>query len=74
MKKDYDYLKAKRWTDSILKLNNQLKKISDKMPELLTKADKSSAQIELDYLFRLADRLESQVRSAAEVNNGVIEK
>ena len=74
MKKDYSYLKARRWIDSIFKLNNQLKKVSDKMPELLTKADKANTQIEIDYLFRLVNRLEVQVRNAAEDDEITIEK
>lgn len=68
MKKDYNYLKARRWVDSIYKLNNQLEKLLGKMPEQLTKADKANAQIEIDHLFRLATRLESQVKNAAEVD------
>ena len=73
MKKDYDYLKARRWIDSIYKLNSQFKKLSDKMPEL-TKADKGNAQVELNYLFRLVERLEVQVKNAAEVDDSVIGK
>ena len=74
MAKNYNHLKVQRWLDQIYKLNNHLKKLEEKMPELLTTLDKSRAQVETYYLFRLAGRLEFQVKNAVEVNKSEIEK
>ena len=70
MKKEYDYLKATRWTDQILKLNNKLEKIAGKMPKL-SKGDKISAMIELESIMRRAERLEYQVKNAVEVKSEI---
>ena len=70
--KKYDYLKANRWISKIHKLYYKLERLEVTMPELLTKADKGEAQIELDHLFLLVNRLEVKVKNATEVDKSEI--
>ena len=55
-----DYKKCQKWLDSLYKVNLNLEKVLDKLPNL-SDTDRRQAVIELDSIMRRASRLEYQL-------------
>ena len=60
---DYNYAKCKTWLDSLYKVNMQLEKIINNLPQTLSKTDSLEALNSLDIIMRRASRLEYQLKN-----------
>ena len=54
--------KCQKWLDSLYKVNLNLEKVIDKLPDL-SDTDRREAMVELDVIMRRASRLEYQLRN-----------
>ena len=54
--------KCQKWLDSLYKVNLNLEKVIDKLPDL-SDADRRQAMVELDVIMRRASRLEYQLKN-----------
>ena len=60
---NYNYAECQKWLDSLHKVNRQIEKILNNLPQTLSKTDSLEALIELDIIMRRASRLEYQLKN-----------